>query len=87
MENERDELKAMMDAQLEGVKSFIKEAFAVDGEVTTTGKECIIIQKDGGQSRGVTFNCTDSDRGTFMVTLSNPEPMNEKEVKDKGKKS
>ena len=81
-----DEMKEMMHAQLEGVRSFIKEAFAVDGIVTTTGKECIIIQPDGEKSKGVTFTAEDSDRGVFMVTLSNPEPMTESSVEEIKKK-
>ena len=77
---DKDEMKAAMEAQLDSVKEFIKEAFCVDGEVTTTGKECLIIQKDGSRSMGVTFVANDSDRGIFMVTLSNPEPLKDNNV-------
>ena len=74
-----EQLKADMEKQLDHVKEFIKTAFAVDGTVTTTGKECIIIQPDGSQSKGVSFEANDQERGTFIVTLSNPEPFEQDE--------
>jgi hypothetical protein len=75
-----EEYKKEMDNRLSGVCEFIKEAFSVDGDVTTDGKECIILNRDGSRLTGVTFTATDSERGTFMVTLSNPEPMDEDRV-------
>jgi hypothetical protein len=82
-----EEYKKEMDNRLSGVCEFIKDAFAVDGNVTTDGKECIILNRDGSKLTGVTFTAVDRERGTFMVTLSNPEPMNEdtveKDIKNK----
>lgn len=72
---EHEEIKANLEAHLDGVCNFLKQAFCTDGEVTTNGKECIIIGQDGSQLKGVTFVLKDSERGEFMVTLSNPAPM------------
>lgn len=68
--------------RIDGVASFLKEAFAIDGEVKTSGKECLIIQADGSESLGITFELNDSDKGTFMVTLTNPVEK-EKETTEK----
>ena len=67
--------------QVDNVIGFIKEAFNVDGEVTTTGKECVIIQNDGSRSNGITFVANDKTRGVFMVTLTNPKPEEDGDVK------
>ena len=76
----RDQLKSEMDARLNEVTEFIKEAFAVDGEVSTDGKQSITIHRDGSQSTGVSFFVTDRERGKFIVTLSNPNPIDEDEI-------
>jgi hypothetical protein len=74
---EHDEIKAAADAQLNGVKSFLKEAFAVDGEVTTSGKEVITIEQDGTKYKGISFTLNDSERGTFKLVMCNPNPQDE----------
>lgn len=84
--DKKDWMKQEMDSKLAEVCEFIKEAFAVSGDVTTNGKECIIINRDGSQLTGVTFEADDADRGKFMVTLSNPKPMDETEVEETIKK-
>jgi len=69
---ENEKMKKGLDEHLDRVCAFLKEAFAADGKVTTNGKECIIIGQDGSKLKGVTFTLNDSERGQFMVTLSNP---------------
>lgn len=71
---EADEIRNAMDVQLNGVKTFLKEAFAIDGEVTTTGKEVITIEQDGTKYKGISFTLNDSERGTFKIVMSNPNP-------------
>jgi len=68
------EIKNAMDDQLNGVKSFLKEAFNVDGEVTTSGKEVAIIEQDGLNYKGISFTLTDSERGEFKIIMCNPNP-------------
>lgn len=69
---EHEEIKGAMDNHLNGVKSFLKEAFAVDGEVTTSGKEVITIEQDGTKYKGISFTLNDSKRGEFKIVMSNP---------------
>jgi hypothetical protein len=73
-----DETKVMeanMNDHLKTTADFLKETFGTDGEVTTTAKECIVIEQDGSKTFGITFVLNDSVRGKFMVTLSNPKQM------------
>jgi hypothetical protein len=69
-----EEMKHAMDAQLNGVKDFLKMAFCIDGEVVTTGKEVMTIEQDGTSYKGISFTLNDSKRGEFKVVLSNPNP-------------
>ena len=82
MDTEQEKMKEGLEAHLKGVCSFLKQAFATDGEATTDGKECIIIGQDGSKLKGVTFVLNDSERGKFMVTLSNPVDLEEKSEED-----
>ena len=68
MEMEHEDMKQALDAHLQGVCNFLKQAFATDGEVTTNGKECIVVGQDGSKLKGVTFVLQDTERGEFMVT-------------------
>jgi len=71
---EHEEIKAIAESHLAGVKSFLKEAFGVDGEVTTSGKEVMTIEQDGTKYSGISFTLTDSKRGEFKIVMSNPNP-------------
>jgi hypothetical protein len=73
MEKEKDEMEANMQHHLKNTSDFLKEAFGVDGEVKTDAKECTVVEQDGRHTFGITFVLTDSKRGEFMVTLSNPK--------------
>ena len=76
--NESKETKVMeeiLNEHLRTTGNFLKEAFGIDGEVTTTAKECIVIEQDGSKTFGITFVLNDSIRDKFMVTLSNPKKM------------
>lgn len=78
MSTEKDEATIMsdaMDAQLDAVKEFLRIAFAIDGEVTTTGKQVLTIEQDGSRYKGISFTLTDSKRGEFKIVMSNPEPL------------
>jgi len=82
MSKEKDEATVMsdaMDAQLNGVKEFLKIAFAIDGEVVTNGKQVLTIEQDGSKYTGISFTLTDSERGKFKIVMSNPEPFEEGE--------
>jgi len=68
-------MKDSMNAHIESTQAFLKEAFAVDGEVTTNAKECVVLQQDESKTFGITFVLNDSARGQFMVTISNPKLM------------
>lgn len=79
----RDQLKQEMDSRLNQVSEFIHEAFGVNGEVTTDGKESIVVHRNGEHSTGVSFYVNDKERGKFIVTLSNPTPIDETEIEEK----
>jgi len=82
MSEEKDQATIMsdaMNAQLDGVKDFLKMAFCIDGEVTTTGKQVLTIEQDGTKYTGISFTLTDSERGEFKIVMSNPEPLDEGE--------
>lgn len=75
-----DDLSDAMNAQLNGVKEFLKLAFAIDGEVVTTGKQVLTIEQDGSKYTGISFTLTDSERGTFKIVMSNPDPIEGEEL-------
>ncbi len=84
MSKEKDEATLMADAmneQLNGVKEFLKLAFAIDGEVTTDGKQVLTIEQDGTKYKGISFTLTDSERGKFIIVMSNPEPIKDGSTK------
>jgi hypothetical protein len=75
---DHEEIKAAADSHLDGVKNFLKEAFAIDGEVTTSGKEVTTIEQDGTQYKGISFTLTDTKRGIFKLVMCNPNPQESK---------
>jgi hypothetical protein len=78
MSKEKDEATLMsdaMNAHLDGVKEFLKLAFAIDGEVKTDGKQVLTIEQNGSKYTGISFTLTDSERGEFKIVMSNPEPI------------
>lgn len=70
-----NDLSAVMNAQLDGVKEFLRLAFCIDGDVVTDGKQVLTIEQDGTKYTGISFTLTDSERGKFKIVMSNPEPI------------
>jgi hypothetical protein len=72
-----DLMKDQADAALNKTKDFLKMAFCVDGEVTTTGKSCMVMEQNGESYEGVPFRLKDSERGEFIIIMANPNKMEE----------
>ena len=72
MENQRKLIEETMNEHLDKTKNFLKEAFCIDGEVTTTGKQCIVVEQDNSNYYGISFTLTDSQRGEFKIVMCNP---------------
>ena len=75
MEKDKQLMQEEMEEHLERTKKFLKEAFCVDGEVTTTGKLCIVIERDNSNYQGISFTLNDSERGEFKIVMCNPNKM------------
>jgi hypothetical protein len=80
--NQSNELEKEAQARIEEVCEFVKTAFAVEGKVTSTGRECTVVEKDGSISKGVSFLAEDRERGKFIVTIGNPEPFDPESVQE-----
>lgn len=75
LENDRKMMEEAMREHLEKTKRFLKDAFCIDGEVTTTGKQCIVVEQDNSNYQGISFTLTDSQRGEFKIVMCNPSKM------------
>jgi hypothetical protein len=59
----------MKEKNNENTMWFLKEAFCIDGEVKLIGKS-VVNTGNGNLDSSLTYELTDSKRGTFFITLS-----------------